>query len=324
MKIAFPASANSFYGTDISTFKLADALSKILGFECKFLFVDGLPNQNYLRSLVYCFPHVSFEVNQVFDDPVRLKAYIDSNSFDHFYFQLGTQSIPDLYKPIGPKLLVHCVAQTEPIEGMKFAYTAKWLSDSITSGIAPFVPYIVELPNHELDLRPQLNIPDSSVVFGRIGGAYSWNIRFVDKEIGDYCRHNPKIYFVFVNTPRLMPYMNVPNAIFIGPIIHDENLKRAFINTCDAMIHARSEGETFGLACGEFVYCGKPVITYEHSPEKAHLEMLGDYALTYSSPDTLKCALSVASLRKKRYTHSFYLECTESYVVKKFSNWLMT
>jgi hypothetical protein len=57
--------------------------------------------------------------------------------------------------------------------------------------------------------------------------------------------------------------------------------KAKFLATCDAMLHARWHGETFGLAVGEFAVLGKPVITFSESREKAHLEMLGNQALLY-------------------------------------------
>ena len=47
------------------------------------------------------------------------------------------------------------------------------------------------------------------------------------------------------------------------------------------MLHARLHGETFGLAVGEFVVLGKPVITFSESRERAHLEMLGNQAVPY-------------------------------------------
>ena len=49
------------------------------------------------------------------------------------------------------------------------------------------------------------------------------------------------------------------------------------------MIHARDTGETFGLAVAEFAVLGKPVITFAHSKERAHLEMLGSYARLYEN-----------------------------------------
>ena len=57
--------------------------------------------------------------------------------------------------------------------------------------------------------------------------------------------------------------------------------KIKFLATCDAMLHARWHGETFGLAVGEFAVLGKPVITFSESRERAHLEMLGNQASLY-------------------------------------------
>jgi glycosyltransferase involved in cell wall biosynthesis len=63
--------------------------------------------------------------------------------------------------------------------------------------------------------------------------------------------------------------------------------KAKFLATCDAMLHARLHGETFGLAVGEFAALGKPVITFSESREKAHLEMLGKQALLYRNAGEL-------------------------------------
>lgn len=104
--------------------------------------------------------------------------------------------------------------------------------------------------------------------------------------------------------------------LHIGAIVFDEVLKRAFVNTCNAMIHARSEGETFGLACAEFAFANRPVITYAHSPEKAHLEMLGDLARPYDSPASLWYALDTAT--EARGTHSAYKHFSEAVVTKRF------
>jgi hypothetical protein len=56
------------------------------------------------------------------------------------------------------------------------------------------------------------------------------------------------------------------------------------------MIHARSDGETFGLAIGEFSSFNKPVFTYD-APYwwymRAHIDMLGDKALKYKNKEEL-------------------------------------
>jgi hypothetical protein len=63
--------------------------------------------------------------------------------------------------------------------------------------------------------------------------------------------------------------------------------KRKFINTCDALIHARDRGETFGLTCGEFAICKKPVITYGVAKENEHLLILKDKAVIYNNEQEL-------------------------------------
>ena len=65
------------------------------------------------------------------------------------------------------------------------------------------------------------------------------------------------------------------------PATVDPLEKAKFLATCDAMLHARWHGETFGLAVGEFAVLGKPVITFSESRERAHLEMLGKQPLLY-------------------------------------------
>lgn len=59
--------------------------------------------------------------------------------------------------------------------------------------------------------------------------------------------------------------------------------KSKFINTCDAMIHARMDGETFGLAVAEFSMHNKPVLTFGRGTDWAHIEILKDKALVYNS-----------------------------------------
>jgi hypothetical protein len=53
------------------------------------------------------------------------------------------------------------------------------------------------------------------------------------------------------------------------------------------MLHARGIGESFGLACGEFSIKGKPVITYALSPQRSHIEILGDKGILYQGKKDL-------------------------------------
>jgi hypothetical protein len=75
------------------------------------------------------------------------------------------------------------------------------------------------------------------------------------------------------------------------PATVDPTKKAKFLATCDAMIHARDTGETFGLAVAEFAVLGKRVFTFAGSREKAHLEMLGSAGKMYQGPDDLRAAM---------------------------------
>jgi hypothetical protein len=76
------------------------------------------------------------------------------------------------------------------------------------------------------------------------------------------------------------PFAQHERLIFL-PGNSDISYKMQFINTADGMIHARGIGESFGLACGEFSIKNKPVMTYAMSPQRSHIEILGDKALLY-------------------------------------------
>lgn len=171
--------------------------------------------------------------------------------------------------------LVHSVFDNQP-HGTVYATVSPWMGQRY--GLE-YVPHIVELADTSEDLRERLEIPKDAVVFGRHGGADTFDIDFVKDEIKYFLETTPGAYFLFLNTDRFMEH---PNVIHLPATVDPIN-KRKFINTCDAMIHARSRGETFGLSVGEFAITGKPVITYSESQEKAHLQELGHFALTYKN-----------------------------------------
>jgi hypothetical protein len=96
----------------------------------------------------------------------------------------------------------------------------------------------------------------------------------------EHARNRPADHFVFLNTQPIRGTEKLKNVHYLAPTIDPEE-KAQFLATCDAMVHARWHGETFGLAVGEFATLGKPVITFGESRERAHLEMLGSTGLLY-------------------------------------------
>jgi len=179
---------------------------------------------------------------------------------------------------------IHVVGVCNEPHGTVYAYVSKWLSEHCSNGLHPYVSYMIHLPDIVEDFREKLNIPSDAIVFGRTGGPYSWNIPFVNDVISQTLQEREDAYFLFANTP---PFISHKRVIFVEPFA-DLQIKRKFINTCDAMLHARNEGESFGAAVGEFSLCNKPVITFANSPERSHINILQDKGLYYNSAQTLK------------------------------------
>jgi hypothetical protein len=137
---------------------------------------------------------------------------------------------------------------------------------------------MVDLPDVEGNLRKELSIPENAIVFGRHGGVETFDISFVKKIVRKKIRYRRNIYFLFMYTNKFIDH---PQVIHLDGN-QDLEYKVKFINTCDAMLHARKVGETFGLAVAEFSLRNKPVITFGGSQkESAHLHMLGDKSLKY-------------------------------------------
>ena len=183
----------------------------------------------------------------------------------------------------GIPLLVHAVFSAKhPWPNATFARISAVVPAA--SSAIPVVPYPVA-PAIEggPDLRASLGIPADATVFCRHGGMPTFNVPFVRTAVARFAERRPDVYFVLLNTPRLDSKARA-NVVHL-PAIFDEAKKAAFIRSCDAMLHARAEGETFGMAVAEFSVHNKPVLTYARAPAAArhHLDTLGSKAIVYKS-----------------------------------------
>lgn len=157
------------------------------------------------------------------------------------------------------------------------------------------LPYIVHPPptmssdNPLTNLRSELRIPESGLVLCRHGGADTFNIPFVQTAIRSWYSSNStfnSLYFIFLGTNS---FINHPNVHFLGTSI-DPKYKERFFASCDAMLHARKDGETFGKAVAEFSVRQKPVITFNtlNSVDREHIHILGDKAFLYHDTPSLE------------------------------------
>ena len=118
--------------------------------------------------------------------------------------------------------------------------------------------------------------PPDATVFGRHGGKETFSVDYARAAVVEVARARPDVFFLFLNTYPL--HERLPNIIYLERTSDEEAVGR-FIRTCDAMLHARVGGETFGLAVAEFSAHNRPVITSaehdDHGHGRMHLDVLG-------------------------------------------------
>jgi len=270
-KIAFHSNQFSLRGTEVALYNYAKYNEEILG----------------NKSVIFTFPNSNMDALDKFQSrfEVQIKfwweyeSYLKENNFDFLYFtKMGIQ---DGYCLNTIPTLIHTVFRFNEPHGHKYFYISDWLAKD--QGYSPethSLPYICEkLPTPNENYREKLGIPTTSTVFGCYAGATEFNIEFVKDAIRKIIDERDDIEFIFMNVNKFVDH---PRVKFL-PGSWDLQTKSSFVNACDAMIHARSGGETFGLAVSEFAMENKPVITYELSGERAHIEILGERAIYYSS-----------------------------------------
>lgn len=245
----------------------------------------------------------------IYDTWDDLQTFVDQNNIDVVYFlKYGTD---DGKRLLNAKNVMHVVFDGSKPHGDKYAAVSKWLGERYN---IPHVPHIVTLPKVTENYREVLGIPDDAIIVGRHGGADSFDIPFVHETVYEVASMRPDMYFLMLNTNPFCPAL--PNIIHLEPTIN-QDMKTAFINTCDVMIHGRKRGETFGLAVAEFLHQNKPVITYIDSPERNHIEILGDKGLYYENNLELRSILLNFVKQDKNYNH-LVEEFSPEKVMKQF------
>jgi len=311
-KIAFHSNQLSIRGTEVAMYQYAKYNEEILG----------------NKSVIFSFPNSNHEAIEKFKSRFEVvlmewseyETYLKKHNFDYFY--ITKMGINDGYSLESIKTIVHTVFRFNEPHGHKYLFISDWLAkDQGYSPTTHSLPYICEpLPIVEDNLRNSLNIPLDAKVFGAYAGKTEFNINFVKEVIKETVRKDPKTFFIFMNIPE---FDNHPNIKFL-PSSYDLIEKSKFVDTCDYMIHARSGGETFGLAVSEFSLAGKPVITYGESGERSHIEMLGDYGITYSNPEELKDIFENTQKYLKYDDYSIpYLIFSPENVIKKFKKLIL-
>lgn len=277
IRIAFLCHKLSLRGTAVAIYDYADCNEKILGNESIIFTRSYEDTKTEPDACIQAhthfqqrFPVVYYRTNEDVD------ALIAKHDIDILYCIKSGRIEHDTFITSACWCVIHAVFQSDQPHGDVFAVVGNTVNKLYNTSF-PVVPHMIRLHPTTEDMRDILRIPKDALVFGRYGGAVTFDIYDIKKYI--HFNFNPNIYFLFMGT---RPFSDNPRAIFLAGSA-DMASKRRFINTCDAMIHARTQGETFGLACGEFALAGKPVITYGLSTERNHLDILGKHALIYNN-----------------------------------------
>ena len=312
MKIAFHDNSLSLRGTTVALYDYAYHTRRLIGNESIILY-DKTHPQNNEKAL----DKFSKEFNVY---GYMCKSEIDEilykESCSHFLMLKGGK--PDGVISSYSKNLINAIAicDRSNVHGDIFAMGSKWLS-KITNYEIPYVPYMVSLPDVDSDLREYLNIPKDELVIGRNGGWETFDIDWVKKSIVEVLRIRSDIWFVFQLTE---PFIQHERVIFL-PGTSDMVEKTKFINTCDAMIHARNIGESFGLSCAEFSIRNKPVITWNGSLERNHIDTLGEKGIYYDSEHDLRnILLNLDKLEINKEEWNMYNEYSPEKVMGKFKD----
>jgi len=296
MKIAFHANPLCHRGTTTATLDYAKYNQEILGNESVILY-NKSPVINYDDpGITPQDPSVVEYVKSNFttlgyDDFSEVEQLCRDNNITHFY-NLKAGYNDGVLVP-GVKNLVHVVFNCYQPHGDKYAYVSSWLSRVASNDTTQYVPHIVTLPlEAKTDWRDRIGIPRDSIVVGRYGGLNQFDIPFAMEVVYHYAISHPNYVFVFVNT---RPFCNLPNVLFLPPIIPPQE-KTDFILSCDAMLHARSDGESFGLALCEGLFHNKPVFSYAGGRDKHHVDLLNGTGLLFNTGVELLTQLDNISL----------------------------
>jgi hypothetical protein len=283
MKITFHDNSLSVRGTTVALYDYAYYCKIFFNIECSILY-----NQNHHANDLKTIEKFKneFDIVRSYNSFDNMQNIISEISPDVFFMikhgkmdGIYSNSCKNWINAIGP-------CNRSDIHGDKFFMGSKWLSD-VSNGI-DWVPYMVNLPNINTDMRDELNIPKDAIVFGRNGGHDTFNLDFVKKVVIDIVNQREDIYFLFQGTDKFYEHERVIHL----PSSPGLDVKVRFINTTDALLHARDLGESFGQTCAEFSVRNKPVITWFKSPERNHIDILGDKGFYYNDYNDLFDILS--------------------------------
>lgn len=332
MRIAFHSNQVSLRGTEVALYDYAHFAERLLGHKALIVFpAQAVKAPEVLEKFKQRFPVYLYE------DWSEVDTHLQENGVDVLYMIKAGKD--DGRVSSVARTVVHAVFKYHEPHGDRYAYISRWLAEEMQGPEGAHVPHMVHLPVLKgEDLRSELQIPASARVFGRYGGWETFDLPFVKRVLYKVARKRSDVYFLFMNTApvyegwykskkldraqrQLFPRRTLPNIIHLEGT-QDMERKARFVHSCDAMLHARQQGESFGLACGEFSVANKAVLTYtpqhRENYESNHIEILGDKGIYYGNASELKSLLLDFEPRPEENYDAYSQEFSPRVVMAKF------
>ncbi len=316
MKIIFHSAYWGYRGTEVALYDYAHHAEKILGAESAILVsrekaaLGGTLGERFRQR----FPMLEYgswpEAEEILGAERADMLYTIKNGFFDGVVSARTKTV------------VHTIFPEADFHGDRYAYLSSWMANTMVGRDEPWIPFMVDLPPPTRDLRQTLGIPREAVVLGRHGGADSFDIGFAKTEVIRAVSQRSDLWVLFLGTAPFGLPSGVDRIRFL-PSTVDPDKKNAFIHACDGMIHARQRGETFGLAVAEFASLGKPVITWDRSPESFHLEALGDGHLRYQDALSLRRILRKFEKESIMASSRYQEICRPTFAMERFRRYFV-
>lgn len=279
MVVTLHDNSMSVRGTTVALYDYAYYLKHNYGYTCTILYNNTHPlnSEDVVKKFQNEFLVESYNTKD------QINNILLKNKSDYFFAIKGGRKDGVVSNVCKNLIMAVGICSPSDMHGDRYAFCSDWLQ-RVSGSFADVVPHMINLPEVNNDLRKELNIPNNAIVYGRSGGTETFDLFFVRDAINEVVNLKTNLYFLFQNTDKFIDHSRV---IFLPPN-PDMNYKTKFINTCDACLHARQVGESFGLVCGEFSARNKPVITFFNSPERNHIEVLGNKGIYYSNIEEIK------------------------------------
>ena len=283
MKIGFLSNKLTLRGTEVNLYDYADFSETLLGHKAIIItrpydHVRHVSPRD-LHPQAYEKFNSRFPV-EYYIQPSDVIQIVKKHAIDILYIEkAGSPSDGLVFNCC--KTIIHCVFLSKEPHGTLYTTISDFVN-RFSKTSYPVLPYMVRVHETTANMRDELGIPKDALVFGSYSGADEYNIQYV-KDVVSKVSTDPKydnIYFIYMNIDKFGPESS---RLKFLPGTADMEQKRRFINTCDAMLYGRHNGETFGLACGEFSVCGKPVVGKRGEQGDFHETTLGEKFIGHST-----------------------------------------